>query len=114
MKTVWVSVLALGAIAAMGAAQEAPAAKGKVMFEKACSACHTAESASSARRTRDQWQGVMEEMVSGQGAKVGDDEFGPILEYLASTFGKVNVNSAPAEEIAQVTGLSAQEAESIV
>ena len=70
------ATLALLAIAAAVGAQDAPSGKGsKVMFEKTCSACHTAESVASARRTRDQWQDVMEEMVSQQGAKIADDEF---------------------------------------
>ncbi len=114
-RVVILAVLPLAVIAAAGAVQEAPAAKpSKVMFEKTCSACHTAESVSSARRTREQWQEVMDEMVSQQGAKIGDEEYTPILEYLVAAFGKVNVNSAPADEIAQITGLSQKEAEAIV
>jgi competence ComEA-like helix-hairpin-helix protein len=109
------ATLALLAIAAAVGAQDAPSGKGsKVMFEKTCSACHTAESVASARRTRDQWQDVMEEMVSQQGAKIADDEFTPILEYLVAAYGKVNVNTASADEIAQITGLSQKEAEAIV
>ena len=84
------------------------------MFERTCSACHTAESVASERRTRDQWQEVIEEMISEQGAKIAADEFSPILEYLVSAYGKVNVNSAPADEIARIIGLSQKEAEAIV
>ena len=110
-----VAALALLAIRGTGGAQDAPAAKAsKVMFEKACSACHTAESVASARRTRDQWQDVIEEMVSQQGAKIADEEYSPILEYLVAVYGKVNVNTAPADEIAQMIGLSQEEAEAIV
>jgi competence ComEA-like helix-hairpin-helix protein len=109
------AALALVAIAAAGGAQDAPAAKAsKVMFEKTCSACHTAESVASARRTRDQWTDVIEEMVSQQGAKIADEEYSPILEYLVSAYGKVNVNTAPADEIAQIIGLSPNEAGAIV
>jgi competence protein ComEA len=109
------AALALVAIAAAGEAQDTPAAKAsKVMFEKTCSACHTSESVASARRTRDQWQDVIEEMVSQQGAKIADEEYSPILEYLVSVYGKVNVNTAQADEIAQIIGLSPKEAEAIV
>lgn len=109
------AALTLLAIAAAGGAQDAPAAKAsKVMFEKTCSACHTAESVASARRTRDQWQDVIDEMVSQQGAKIADEEFSPILEYLVAVYGKVNVNNAPADEIVQIIGLSPKEAEAIV
>jgi competence ComEA-like helix-hairpin-helix protein len=110
-----VAAVALLAIAAASGVQDAPAAKSsKAMFEKTCSACHTAESVASARRTREQWETAIEEMVSGQNAKIADEEYSPILEYLVATYGKVNVNSAPADEIAQIAGLSQKEAEAIV
>jgi competence protein ComEA len=109
------AAIALLAIRGAGGVQDSPAAKAsKAMFEKTCSACHTAESVVSARRTRDQWQDVIDEMVSQQGAKIADEEFGPILEYLVSAYGKVNVNIAPADEIAQIIGLSQKEAEAVV
>lgn len=105
--------LALLVGAAVVSAQDAPKPS-KAMFEKACSACHSAESASASRRTREQWQEVIDEMVTQQGAKVADDEVGPILEYLVTAFGKVNVNTAKPEEIAQITGLSQKDAEAVV
>src|SRR5579871_2264393 len=110
------AALMLAVSAAWGAQDSGGSASkpGKAMFEKTCSACHTADSASSARRTRDQWQTVMEEMVSQQGATIADEEFNPILEYLVSSFGKVNINTAPADEIAQILGLSQKESEAVV
>jgi competence protein ComEA len=53
-------------------------------------------------------------MISKQGAKIGDEEFGPILDYLVAAYGKVNVNKATAEEIVEVVGVSLKEAEAIV
>ncbi|HLK70222.1 MAG TPA: helix-hairpin-helix domain-containing protein [Bryobacteraceae bacterium] len=109
------AIVALLLIAAASGAQESAAPKpSKAMFEKTCSACHTAESVAAARRTRDQWQEVIDEMVTQQGAKVSDEEVGPILEYLVSAYGKVNVNTAPADEIAQIVGLSQTEADAVV
>ncbi|HTS28042.1 MAG TPA: helix-hairpin-helix domain-containing protein [Bryobacteraceae bacterium] len=116
MRRIWVQAgIAFGvlAISAFGF-QDSAARPSKAMFEKTCSACHTAESVASARRTRDQWQTVMEEMVSQQGATIADEEFNPILEYLVSAYGKVNVNTAPADEISQILGLSQKEAEAVV
>ena len=107
--------LALLVAASVGGAQDSQAVKpSKAMFEKTCSACHSAESVATARRTRDQWQEVIDEMVTQQGAKIADEEVGPILEYLVSAYGKVNVNTAQAEEIAQITGLSQKDAEAVV
>ena len=110
-----VALLAPLAIAAAGLAQDTPASKpSEAIFEKTCSACHTADSVVSARRTRDQWQETIDAMVTQQGAKIADEEFGPILEYLVATYGKVNVNTAPAAEIAQIAGLSQKEADAVV
>ena len=96
-------------------AQDTPAPRPpKAIFEKTCSACHTADSVVSARRSREQWQETIDSMVTEQGAKITDEEYTPILEYLIATYGKVNVNSAPADEIAQVTGLSQKNAEAVV
>lgn len=102
-------------IAVAVGAQDTPASRPpKAIFEKTCSACHTAESVVSARRTRDQWQETIDSMVTEQGAKITDEEYTPILEYLVATYGRVNVNTAPADEIAQITGLSQTEAEAVV
>src|SRR5882724_1757610 len=96
-----ISLLApLVIIVAVGA-QDTPARPAKAVFEKTCSACHTAESVVSARRTRDQWQETIDSMVTEQGAKITDEEYTPILEYLVANYGRVNVNTAPADEIAQ-------------
>ena len=48
------------------------------------------------------------------GAKASDEEFTAVINYLASQFGRANVNTASASEIAEATGLSEQEAEAIV
>lgn len=48
------------------------------------------------------------------GAKGTEEEFVTILDYLVRQYGRVNVNTATADEIAEVVGLSAKEAEVIV
>jgi competence protein ComEA len=117
MKTLWGGI-ALALLAAAAVAQEPPAAKSsahsKATFERVCSGCHKLDSATSSRRTREQWQDTIEAMISKQGAKIGDEEFGSILDYLVAAYGKVNVNKAPADEIVEVVGLSLKEAEAIV
>jgi competence protein ComEA len=49
-----------------------------------------------------------------RGAKGTDEEFTIVFDYLVAQYGRVNVNTATADEIAQVLGLPAKEAESIV
>jgi competence ComEA-like helix-hairpin-helix protein len=53
-------------------------------------------------------------MISKQGAKIGDEEFGAILDYLVAAYGKVNINKATTDEIVEVVGVSLKEAEAIV
>jgi competence protein ComEA len=113
MRALWGGI-ALALLAAAGVAQEPPAAKSKAAFERVCSGCHKLDSATSSRRTREQWQDTIEAMISKQGAKIGDEEFGPILDYLVAAYGKVNVNKATADEMVEVVGVSLKEAEAIV
>jgi competence ComEA-like helix-hairpin-helix protein len=105
-------ILAVLAVAAVG--QEAPAGKFKATFERICSACHKLDTVTSSRRTREQWQETIEAMISKQGAKIGDEEFSSVLDYLVAAYGKVNVNRAAADEIVEVIGVSLKEAETIV
>lgn len=86
----------------------------KALFEMTCSACHTTSTATSARRTKDQWKSVIGEMIDQQGAAIPDDAVPPILEYLTATYGQVKINTAPAAEIAQILGLTDAEAGAIV
>jgi len=86
----------------------------KALFEMTCSACHTTDTATSARRTKGQWKSVIGEMIDQQGATIPDDAVPPILEYLVANYGKVNVNTAPAGEIGQVLGLIPADADAIV
>ena len=94
MKAFWVpccATLGLFGLAANSSAQQADA--GKAVFERVCSTCHTLQIATASHRTRAGWQDTMEAMVSKQGAKIADDEFAPILNYLASNYGR-DANSA--------------------
>ena len=49
-----------------------------------------------------------------KGATGSDDDFGIVIEYLVSEFGRVTINSAPADEMAQVLHLEAKDADTIV
>ena len=80
------------AIAVNSGAQQPDAAK--PVFERVCGTCHNLQIAVSSRRTRAQWQDTMEAMVSKQGAKIADDEFTPILNYLAAAYGRDANSSA--------------------
>jgi hypothetical protein len=64
-----------------------PDGPGKAAFEKICASCHEAAQAIDARRTRAEWQRVVDDMVA-RGAEGTDEEIATITAYLTKFFGK--------------------------
>src|SRR5689334_21411320 len=93
--------------------QELPDGPGKQVFANKCQACHPLDYATSMRRTRGQWNNVMREMED-MGATFGDEEKSCIVEYLTKNFGKINVNTAPADELEKFLGIASKDATAIV
>ena len=85
----------------------------QALLQKVCGSCHTLGKVTGSRRSRSQWEEVTDKMIAA-GAKASDEEFTAVINYLASQYGRANVNTASASEIAEATGLSEQEAEAIV
>ena len=112
MRGIWIlAVLLMGAVAAWP--QEPSVDKQKEVFTKVCGGCHAPEIAFSTRRSKEQWQELVDLMIS-KGLKASDDDLNTALSYLIRQHGRVNVNRARAEEIAEVLGISAKDAEAIV
>src|SRR5262249_30472869 len=93
--------------------QQLPDGDGKEVFANKCSECHGLENATSSRRTREEWTGVVNDMASA-GALLTKDDMTAIIEYLARNFGKININKAAAAEIESFLSLSAKDARAIV
>jgi len=93
--------------------QELPEGEGKELFARKCSQCHSLEDATSDRRTRGQWDGIIQEMTE-LGAQFTDEEKATLLGYLSKNFGKINVNFANADQIESFLGISADGAKAIV
>src|SRR5215470_13860824 len=74
-------------LAGTGYAQQPDLAKQREVFQKVCGGCHTPESAVTTRRSRDQWQEEIGRMVAN-GAKGTEEEFGIVLDYLTTQFGR--------------------------
>ncbi len=113
MRSVLVVVIA-GAVLA----QTFPDGPGKAETERMCKGCHTLENVTRARRTKDKWTEVVDNMVS-RGAKGTDDEIELVIDYLSANFGpratmKVNVNKASSAELAAGLEIPARDAEAIV
>jgi competence protein ComEA len=96
-----------------------PDGPGKATFQRICSGCHPAQIVIGRKLSRDGWEQVVSDMVQ-KGATGTDDEFDQIIEYLAANFSnapsdaKLNVNKAPANELASGLDISVDEAASIV
>jgi cytochrome c5 len=64
-----------------------PEGEGKKLVVKICTDCHGAEQIVAKKRTKDEWNDVVSDMVQ-KGATGKDDEFEAIVAYLAKNFGK--------------------------
>jgi hypothetical protein len=64
-----------------------PAGPGKEAFMKSCTGCHDEAPVISVRRTKADWDRVIEDMV-GRGANGTDEELDAIAAYLTKNFGK--------------------------
>jgi competence protein ComEA len=96
------------ALAPSGSTQDPPAA-----FARVCSKCHDGTRIIEGRRLRSQWEETLEKMVT-LGATGTDEDFEAILGYLVRAHGRVNVNTAPADEIGIVLHLDGGHSAAIV
>jgi competence protein ComEA len=96
--------------------QEAPStlpdAPGKELVQKVCSTCHEVETVIGSRRTKIGWQQNVEDMV-GRGAEGSSEDMAAVVAYLTTYFGKVNVNTATAQDLEKTLELSGKEAQAI-
>jgi competence ComEA-like helix-hairpin-helix protein len=94
--------------------QDANGDKDAPVFERVCANCHPIARVVGARRSRQQWEEVIETMINSRNAKVTDEEFEVILGYLTRQHGRVNVNHALADELMEVLALPEAMANTIV
>jgi len=59
---------------------------GRIQVERACAQCHSLDIVLRLRRTRTQWEAQLDAMIA-KGAKVSDEDFDLIANYLAVYFG---------------------------
>jgi hypothetical protein len=60
--------------------------RGHVAVQRICGECHAFEIATRRRHTRKQWEAVIESMIT-KGARVSDEDFDVIADYLTTQFG---------------------------
>jgi competence protein ComEA len=96
-------------------ATKAPArteATDKADFEAVCGACHTSSMVSDIR-TEPEWKDTVELMVS-LGAEGTGAQMEAVMRVLLRTLTKVNVNTAPATQLALVLDISEASAQAMV
>ena len=92
---------------------ELPNAPGREQVKKICGNCHEIATVISSRHTGIGWQQITDDMVS-RGAEGTDEEIATVVAYLTAQFGKLNVNTASAENLEKMLGLSEKEAGAIL
>jgi len=107
------AVIALGTVASMAAVQPEARPAPPPAFTKVCVRCHASDKVVEGRRYPAQWDQVIEQMVT-RGATGSEEEFDAVYDYLVAQFGRVAINTAPADEIAQVLHLEQGVADAIV
>lgn len=108
-----VTLLVGGAVNAAPAPAQQPDDQAEEVFKTTCTRCHTPDRILSARKTRTQWDETLDKMTK-LGATASDEDWTTVLNYLMRHCGKVNVNRAPAKDIALVLGITAADADAIV
>jgi competence ComEA-like helix-hairpin-helix protein len=93
--------------------EEAFTTAAETTMERVCIACHPFEKIVKTRRTVHEWAEQVT-LMKGRGAPGTDADFDLVKKYLPRYYGVVAVNTAPAEELTSVLGLSAKDAAAIV
>jgi mono/diheme cytochrome c family protein len=89
MKFTSTCVLLLAGFAPLSAFGQAPVAQlpdgpNRETVQRICSGCHSVQMFLGRGMTREQWGGVVSNMM-GRGAKISDQEFDQVVDYLATT-----------------------------
>jgi len=77
-----------------------PDAPGRETVQRICSACHPAQIVLGRGMTREQWGGIVSNMIS-RGAKGSDDDFAQVVDYLATNLPPAKAGSPAANTTAK-------------
>jgi competence protein ComEA len=93
--------------------QDLPEGPGKAETLKVCRDCHDLSAVTSENRTKEGWKKTVAKMAD-RGAEGTDEQYDAIVGYLTKNFGRINVNTATADEIVAGIDFSPKEAAAIV
>ena len=100
-------------LAQEGRAGDLPDGEGRETVIRVCGDCHGLEKIPSPRRSRAEWQDLVEEMAARNGVATPDD-IHTIVQYVVANFGRVNVNRSSEGDLVEIVQLTASEASAIV
>lgn len=110
------SMLALGlfatAVASVVSSAQEPEDAPAAAFKRVCSSCHDSDRILATRRTRTQWEEIIEKMID-RGAEGTSEDFTTAEVYLLRVSGRVNVNRAQSKDIVAVLSLTEKDADAI-
>jgi hypothetical protein len=73
------------------------------LFIQTCNRCHDAARITALRRTKTEWEEVINKMIE-RGATGSEEDFMTVFGYLRRHYGKVYINTAPIDEITTTPG----------
>jgi competence protein ComEA len=103
-------------LAADDAGKLLPDGPGKEIVVRLCTECHGPENFRKVRHDKDEWSDSVADMVD-RGAEGTPAELAAVVDYLAQNFGpdsKVNVNTAPLQELKAQLEFSVAEALAVI
>jgi len=111
------STLMTASLAGQSAAQQ-PAASAESdpaheLFIQTCNRCHDAARITALRRTKTEWEEVINKMIE-RGATGSEEDFQTVFGYLRRHYGKVFINSATSDEITATLRLSSKDADAVI
>ncbi len=78
--------MALTAVLPAGAQEQLPSAPGREETRKACGGCHGVETFLGLRRSQDEWETTMANMINF-GMTISDADYDTVVAYLVTWFG---------------------------
>jgi competence ComEA-like helix-hairpin-helix protein len=83
------------------------------LFIQTCNRCHDAARITALRRTKTEWEEVINKMIE-RGATGSEEDFQTVFGYLRRHYGKVFINSATSDEITATLHLSSKDADAVI
>ena len=83
------------------------------LFVAMCNRCHDAARITALRRTKTEWEEVINKMIE-RGATGSEEDFQTVFGFLRRHYGKVYINSANSDEITTSLGLSRKDADAVL